>query len=192
MESKFNYSFSARGLVLIALLLIFVLSGFAPLQQEEPGGTILDDILALITRFASLAGVSALVAAITGFARRMGWISTDDQLGKVASVINLIAFVVLVAVGVFRPDLDINFLDGLAAQLAIIALFVLGLIVQILTPAPLFRAAYAARVPGFQQIGERQELRARGHVINENPPVENWTAESAEVTEAARRRRPPQ
>lgn len=109
--------------------------------------SVLDNILRIVASFATLAGFSALIAALVTFARSLGWISTDEQIGKVTATLNLVAFVVLVALGAFRPDLSLQFLDGIAAQLATIALFILGLLTQILTPAPVFRAFFNARVP---------------------------------------------
>lgn len=109
--------------------------------------TALDSILALIAAFATLAGFSALVAALIAFARWAGWIQSDEQAGKASATLNLVVFVILVALGIFRPDLSLGFLDGLAARLATIALFILGLLTQIAIPAPVFRLFNQARVP---------------------------------------------
>jgi hypothetical protein len=68
--------------------------------------------------------------------------------------LNLAAFVVLVALGIFRPDLSLSFLDGLAAKAATIALFVLGFLTQMTVPAPVNRAFFNARVPVLGVMSE--------------------------------------
>jgi hypothetical protein len=117
----------------------------------------LDNIIRIVTAFATLAGISALVAALVALGRGIRIIQTDEQAGKITAGLNLGAFVVLVALGIFRPDLSLDFLDGIAAQLATIALFVLGLIVQIIVPGPVFRAFAGARVPVLGVMGEHIE-----------------------------------
>lgn len=171
---------SARKIALLSLLFVFLLSAFAPLPQE-PEGSIIDNILRIATGFASLAGVSAAVGVLVAFLRALHIVKTDDQAGKVTAGLNLLAFGVLVYFGVFRPDLSLEFLDGIAARLASIGLFILGLVVQMITPGPVLRAMYIARVPVIGAVGERVEMRA--HFIGSNQirePIQgkNWTTDS--------------
>lgn len=162
--------------VIVSLLVLLLGSGFAPLPAQDPGVDVLDRILVIVASFATLAGVSALIGVAVALFRVIGWVSTDEQVSKITAGLNLAAFVILVGIGVFRPDLSLDFLDSVAARVATIALFVLGLLTQILTPAPVFRALYVARVPGLWAIGERYEARARSASMAE--PPENWVAEA--------------
>lgn len=173
--------FSARKIALLSLLFVFLLSAFAPLPQE-PEGSIIDNILRIATSFAALAGVSAAVGVLVAFARALGIVKSDDQAGKVTAGLNLAAFIALVLFGVFRPDLSLDFLDSMAAKIASIGLFILGLVVQMITPAPVLRAMYIARVPVIGAVGERVEMRAHfigSSQIREPVKGENWTSESA-------------
>lgn len=141
-----------RLFVLFILFSSISLMAFAPRAQETAEGTVLDAILKIIVAFATLAGVSALVAALVAigvWAR----VITAETAPKWTAGLNLVAFLVLVYFGVFRPDLSLAFLDGIAAQLATIALFVLGFLTQMTVPAPVNRALFRARVPVLGVMG---------------------------------------
>lgn len=171
---------SARRFVLPALLFVLILSGFAPLPQE-PGGSVLDNILRIVSSFASLAGISALVTVLIAFARAGGIIKTDEQAGKATATVNLIAFGVLCYFGVFRPDLELSFLDTTAAQIASIALFVLGLYTQIIAVPPrVLRGAYQARVPVLGAVGADSEFRAH-YVEGAELRSENWSTDPEDL-----------
>ena len=132
----------------IVILVSLVLMGSAPTAQEPPAdSTVLDAILKIAVSFATLAGVAALVTALVSILRWARVIKTDESAGKVTAGLNLVAFIVLVVIGVFRPDLSLSFLDGLAAKAATIALFVLGFLTQMTVPAPVNRLFFNARVP---------------------------------------------
>lgn len=137
---------NSRLFVLFVLISSLPLMAFTPIAQEPTEGTVLDSILVIITSFATLAGVSALVAALVALGV---WakVITAETAPKWTAGLNLAAFVVLVYFGVFRPDLSLSFLDNIAAQAAAIALFVLGFLTQMTIPAPVNRALYKARIP---------------------------------------------
>src|SRR5687767_8037579 len=120
--------------LLVVIILSLALMGFAPMAQESADSTVLDAIIKIVVSFATLAGVSALVTALVSILRWAGVIKTDESAGRFTAGLNLVAFVVLAVFGVFRPDLDLTFLDGLAAKAATIALFVLGFLTQMTVP----------------------------------------------------------
>lgn len=166
----------SRSLLFIGIFLFLIGSAFSPMAQEEPGSPVLDNILELVAAFATLAGVSALIGVIVAFLRRGGVIGSDDLAARITAGLNLAAFIILALLGVFRPDLSLDFLDSVAAQIATIALFVLGFIVQMTTPAPVFRAFFRAGVPVLGAVGEQYEARA--HYVT--PPA-NYTVPKQEV-----------
>src|SRR5512139_2555158 len=85
-------------------------------------GSVLEIILKISAGFASLAGVSALVAVIVQVLKLVG-VARDDTAGKWAAGFNLVAFLALVSFGIFQPQITMEVLDGYAAQIAVIALF---------------------------------------------------------------------
>lgn len=91
---------------------------------------LLNVMVTIILGFAVLVGVSKLIAALVNILKLLH-IVKDDTAGKWAAGLNLVAFIALVAFGVFRPDLAMSILDGYAGQIAMIILFVLGFITQI-------------------------------------------------------------
>lgn len=141
--------------LIVVIIMSFALMAFAPVAQEPPAdSTMLDAILTIVVSFATLAGVAALVTALVSILRAAGVIKTDESASQFTAGLNLAAFIVLVLLGVFRPDLSLSFLDGLAAKAATIALFVLGFLTQMTVPAPVNRAFFKARVP---VLGVRSE-----------------------------------
>lgn len=146
--------FRNRFILFVVFLLTSSLGlmAFTPLAQDPTEGTVLDSILKIIVAFATLAGVSALVAALVAIGVWARVINAETA-PKWTAGLNLAAFLVLVYFGIFRPDLSLAFLDGIAAQLATIALFVLGFLTQMTVPAPVNRALYHARVPILGVMG---------------------------------------
>lgn len=135
---------------LFVLLLVasLALTAFLPQSvapQDEPTD-ILSVILKIALGFASLVGVSQLVAVLVQFGKLVGLVK-DDTAHKWAAGLNLMAFGGLVYFGVFQPQIATSVLDGYAAQVAEIALFVMGFVVQITTSKPAYAALKAARVP---------------------------------------------
>jgi len=91
---------------------------------------VLNIVVTIVLGFASLIGISKLVAALVNILKLVGLVR-DGAANKWAAGLNLVAFIALVAFGVFRPDLAMSILDGYAGQIAMVILFVLGFVVQI-------------------------------------------------------------
>lgn len=137
-----------RWYLFIVVLAVFMLACSpmpAPLQQET-APTPLDVIIQISLGFASLAGVASLVAVVIQVGKLFNVVK-DDTAHKWSAGFNLLAFGVLVYFGVFQPSIALSVLDGYAAQVAQIGLFVLGFIVQITTSKPAYNAIKSARVP---------------------------------------------
>lgn len=141
-----------RLFLFVALMTIvaLALSACSPVQAVSPSteipGEALDVILALALGFASLVGVSKLVAVLVQFGKLIGWVK-DNTSGKWAASLNLLAFGALVYFGVFQPQLALSALDGYAAQCAEILLFLLGLFVQVTGSKPAYDALKSSNVP---------------------------------------------
>lgn len=132
-------------IVLLSLLSLAFTFMPAPLAQA-PAPTALDIILKIAMGFGSLAGVSALVSVLVQLGKILGLVK-DGTANQWTSGFNLIAFIGLVYFGVFQPSIALDVLDGYAAQIAQIALFVLGFIVQMTVSKPTYDALKSARVP---------------------------------------------
>jgi hypothetical protein len=151
--------------ILVAMLVLLAAWAFAPAvaaQAPSPGPgpssiawaplaepiqiDVLDVVGKIALGFASLIGVSGLVAALVSLGKVIK-IVKDGTADKWAAGLNLLCFIVLVVFGVFRPDLATNILDGYAGQIAMIILFVLGFITQITGSKPMYDQLKAASVP---------------------------------------------
>jgi hypothetical protein len=110
-----------------------------------PTGTF-NIVVMIMLGFASLIGVSKLIAALINLLKTIGVVK-DGTSAKWAAGLNLTAFIALVLLGVFRPDLTMELLDGYAGQIAAILLFVLGFISQIVGSQSAHVALSNARVP---------------------------------------------
>ena len=113
---------------------------------------VLDIILKIIAGFATLAGVSSLVAVLVQIGKLVGLVK-DDTAGKWAAGLNLFAFAVLCYFGIFQPQIALEVLDGYAAQIAVAALFVLGFVTQMTVSKPTYTAFKAAGVPPLTPKG---------------------------------------
>lgn len=135
--------------LLVVVLVSFALMAFAPMAAptaQAPESNPLDVILKIALGFGSLAGVSALVAVLVQIFKLVGLVK-DSTAGQWAAGFNLVAFIGLVYFGIFQPSIVISVLDGYAAQIAQIALFVLGFVVQMTTSKTAYTAFKSARVP---------------------------------------------
>lgn len=103
-------------------------------------------VVMIMLGFASLVGVSKLIAAVINLLKTIGVVK-DGTSAKWAAALNLLAFIVLVLLGVFKPALTMELLDGYAGQIAAILLFVLGFISQIVGSQSAHVALSNARVP---------------------------------------------
>ncbi len=109
----------------------------------------------LIAQFVTLAGVAAFIAAIVNVAKTFGL--PDGKAPEVSASLSLVAFIALVALRVFRPDVDIQGLDKAAADAAVAVLYVLGFLVQMGLPARVH-----AFVKGVPVIGKSYSSEANG------------------------------
>jgi len=99
----------------------------------------------LIVQFSTLAGVAAFIAALVNVAKTFGL--PDGSAPKVSAGLSLAAFVALVALKIFAPSVDVLGLDKWAAELGVMALYVLGFLVQIGLPAKFHEFLSNSRVP---------------------------------------------
>lgn len=87
------------------------------------------DLPGLLTQFISLAGFAALAAALINAGKAAGLVK-DGQAANYSLLINLVGFIVLVLLRVFRPDADIKSVDSVVAVVSQILAYILGLILQ--------------------------------------------------------------
>jgi hypothetical protein len=136
--------------VVIAVVLICTLFLPAPARAAQAEGNeferILGSIVVLVVGFAALGGFSKLTAAVISLLKLTGLVR-DGTSSQWAAGINLMFFVGLVAFRVFRPDTTLELLDGYAGQIAQIAVFVLGFMVQMAGSKPTYDQLKAAGVP---------------------------------------------
>ncbi len=134
------------GLLALFSLVLMACSPAVPLAQTTVPADPLSVILVIAVGFASLAGVSSLVAVLVQIGKLMKLVK-DDTAHIWAASLNLLAFCVLIYFGVFQPQLALSMLDGYAAQIAEVALFVLGFMIQITGSKPAYNALKASRIP---------------------------------------------
>jgi hypothetical protein len=140
--------------VFFVSMLVLVLAAFiVPMQvQAAPtvqGGIppdVLNIVVKIVLGFASLVGVSQLVAVIVNLLKVIGLVK-DGTADKWAAGLNLAFFIALCAFGVFVPGLALEILDGYAGQIAMVLLFILGFIVQITGSQTAHTALSRAGIP---------------------------------------------
>ena len=124
-----------------------VLAYAAPAQVVlPPFDGILSAMLIITAGFASLVGMSKLNAALVNLLK-LTPIVQDGTSAKWVAGFNLVAFVALVIFKVFRPDLTLDVLDGVAGQIATVVIFVLGLLVTMTGSKSMHEALKEAKVP---------------------------------------------
>ena len=132
MKSVTYTKFCLAVLAWTAVLMGLIVPSVAHAQATVPVETdVLQVLITVALGFASLVGMSQLVAVIVNLLKVFGLVK-DGTASQWAAGINLAGFVVLVVFGVFRPDLALDVLDGIAGQVAMVLLFVLGFITQII------------------------------------------------------------
>jgi len=142
-----------RTILILTVLLVIALAALlpatvyaAPAADMPLPPDVLNVVITIVLGFASLIGISKLIAALVNLLKLTGLVK-DGTANKWAAGMNLAAFIALVIFGVFRPDLTMNILDGYAGQIAMVILFVLGFIVQITGSQSAHNALKAAGVP---------------------------------------------
>jgi hypothetical protein len=143
----------AKRLFLFVTLMTIIslpLMAFAPMAinavQEPSPPDPLGVILVISIAFASLVGVAALVAVVVQIGKLIGVVK-DSTANQWAAGLNLLCFIALVLLGVFRPDLTLEFLDGYAGRIAQALIYVLGFVIQITGSQPIYARLKAVRFP---------------------------------------------
>jgi hypothetical protein len=142
---KVNRSFVLMLLLVLPLALMAFMPQSMPIQGEIPPD-VMGVILKIALGFASLVGVSQLVAVLVQVGKLAGLVK-DNTAHKWAAGLNLLCFSALVYFGIFEPQVTLSILDGYAAQIAEISLFIIGFIMQITSSKPAYDALKASRVP---------------------------------------------
>jgi len=99
----------------------------------------------LIVQFGTLAGVSALVAALVNIAKVFGL--PDGYAPQVSAALSFTAFTALIALSVFAPQVDVIALDQQAADFTKLALYALGFFVAMGLPARFHELFKSGGVP---------------------------------------------
>lgn len=150
MKSKSTFLF-----VFVLSIMMIPMLAFAPfglVQSSPPTAPLvtvpdpLGVILAIAIAFGSLIGTAALVTVLVQIGKLVGFIS-DGTSSIWAAWLNLGCFIVLVLLGIFRPDLTLDFLDGYAGRIAQVLIYILGFIVQIMGSKPIYVGLKSAGVP---------------------------------------------
>src|SRR3990167_2247463 len=114
------------------------------------------DIVTIAAQFAALAGAGALIALVVNVLKYAGVVK-DGQAVTYSLVLNTIGMVALIAIKVFRPDLYVAQLDGIAAQVAAAGVTLFGLFVQLYGS----RLGHQA-VAGIPVLGKSHSLELTG------------------------------
>lgn len=100
----------------------------------------------LVIQFGTLAGVAALIAALVNIGKTLGLVP-DGSAAKASAALSLVAFISLVVLNIFAPEVDVEGLDKQAGDLAVVALYILGLVVQLGLPVKFHYFLSDAEVP---------------------------------------------
>ena len=90
---------------------------------------ILNQLVSLSAQFGALAGVAALIAAGINLGKA-GGVVKDGTAERWKAGLSLLGFVVIAALGIFKPDLTAVILDEQAAKLATVLVFITGFLFQ--------------------------------------------------------------
>lgn len=91
---------------------------------------ILKSVMEVAAQFAALAGVAGLVVILINVLKQMGVVK-DGQAPVWSFVLNAVAFGLIVSIRVFKPDVDLVWLDANAAKIAQLLLYIAGLFFQV-------------------------------------------------------------
>jgi hypothetical protein len=100
----------------------------------------------VMASFLSLVGVAGLVAILVNIGK-VSKIVKDGTAGQWTAGLNLLCFIALVILGVFRPDIELNYIDGIAGQITAILVFILGFVIQVVGSKPIYELLKSAEVP---------------------------------------------
>ena len=124
-----------RYLVLLPIIILIIALTVTPVMAMSPAqanfpSDFLREIIDVGTSLATLAGVASLVSVIVNILKYFKWIS-DGTSGRVFALLNLISFIVLAILRIFTPQYSLQYLDGIAGQIATIGLFISGYVFQL-------------------------------------------------------------
>lgn len=120
-------------LIIMVLSFIVVAPAFALSPHQDSSPPLTDPLQTIInvgTSLATMAGIAALLSVIVNVLKYFKAIA-DGNAGRVFALLNLIAFIILASMRVFAPQYSLAYLDGIAAQIATIALFITGYLFQL-------------------------------------------------------------
>ncbi len=141
---RFTLSF-----VLVLVLLALPLMAFAPMPLHTTAAAapdVLSIILAVGAGFAALIGVAALVSALVQLGKIIGLIK-DGKSDQWTAILNLLAFIALVGLRIYRAEWTLEYLDTYAGLIAQALVYILGFVIQITSSKPIYDRMKAARVP---------------------------------------------
>ena len=95
---------------------------------------------------ATLTGVASLISVIVNILKYFRFIA-EGTGGRVFAALNLLAFIVLASLRIFAPQYSIQFLDGIAGQLATVGLFITGYVFQLGTGQAVYSILKKLEVP---------------------------------------------
>jgi len=144
---KVKKMFVFVAILVIALLAFVPVTVQAKALSDVPiSANMLNVVIQIVLGFASLVGVSALIAALINLLKAIKVVK-DGDAPQWSAGLNLAAFIGLVAFGVFRPGLAMSILDGYAGQIAMVVLFILGFLTQITGSSVAHEQLKTAEVP---------------------------------------------
>lgn len=108
--------------------------GSEPPQDQAPDNPVsfawLEVLASLTVSFVALAGVAALVSALINLLKLTPLVN-DANTGAWVAGLNLVAFLGVAALKIFRPEIGLQALNGYAAEAATLFVFVTGYLSQI-------------------------------------------------------------
>ena len=146
-----------RYLVLLPIIILITTLAVTPALAMSPAQTsfpsdFLREIIDVGTSLATLAGVASLISVIVNILKYFKLI-TDGTGGRVFALLNLIAFFALASLRIFGPQYSLQYLDGIAGQIATIGLFISGYVFQLGTGQMAYGILKKLEVPILSHSG---------------------------------------
>ena len=118
-------------------------------------------VLEIALQIGYLVGLAALIAALINIGKTIGLVK-DGDAGSWSAGLNLVALVVLVALKMFRPDLELEKLDVELGALAQVLGIVLALLSQIKVSASVHNFFVGLELPVVGKSFEASLWRSQG------------------------------
>ena len=127
--------------------LFFVFSVLAkPMSADPVPINPLTELISVGAVLATLTGVASLISVIVNVCKYFRLIP-DGTGGRVFAALNLLAFIALAGARIFAPQYSLEFLDGMAGQIATVGLFITGYVFQLGTGQAAYEIIKKAGVP---------------------------------------------